>query len=166
MKAIKIISLFLISYMLNQFVNAQSCPAGKVWTCRYCGSNGLPDCKCIEEKNVLKWQKNVHPCRLQIALVNDTSVESYVFEDCSHLILNRNQNTLLWSKEDNSDKIIKNKDISLKRIVGCRCNEVGYGCAGWPPDFKCRSHCAKFCSKYLNIITESNKNIQAIIAAN
>jgi hypothetical protein len=165
MKAIKTIILFLVCYIFGQSVTAQSCPAGKILACRFCGSNGLPECKCVDEKNAAKWQKNVHPCRMQIASIRDT-IGQNLFDECSHLILNANRSTLLWSSEDNSDKIMKNTCVNLYRIGGCRCNEVGYGCAGWPPDYKCRSRCAKFCNKFLTVLSSYNKNPQDIIVTN
>ena len=108
-----ILALMLIFFGLIQFVNAQSCPPGKVWACRYCRSNVLSECKCVEEKNLANWIKDVHSCRLQFALASDTINESNVFEDCSHLTLNSNKTALLWSQDNNSDKIIKNKPGKL-----------------------------------------------------
>ena len=61
--------------------------------------------------------KNVHPCRMQIASIMDT-IGQDVFDESSHLKLNSNETTLLWSPDNNSDKIIVDKPLleSLKNF--------------------------------------------------
>jgi hypothetical protein len=48
----------MISYTI---VNAQSCPANKVWTCRY-DSCGVQECKCVKASEVQSWSAVIPPC--------------------------------------------------------------------------------------------------------
>ena len=151
MKKKYVLPIIIITLYVNQYAYPQSCPNGKVWACRYCGSNGLPECKCVDEKNVTNWQSHVHPCRFpQIASELDSSSQSVAFEVSHNIIPNSTETSLfLWQEENNSEgltNIKKGEAILINTSKGgCACSIVGYGCRDY--DTKCRLHCFSVCRK-------------------
>jgi hypothetical protein len=53
--------LLLVGMLSYTIVNAQSCPANKVWTCRY-DSCGVQECKCVKASEVQSWSAVIPPC--------------------------------------------------------------------------------------------------------
>src|SRR5687767_8439915 len=53
--------LFLNGMMAPLLLNAQNCPANKVWVCRY-DECGLQECKCVNVNQAQNWLATVPPC--------------------------------------------------------------------------------------------------------
>jgi len=115
--------------MINQISNAQTCPVGNVWACRYKGNCTL-ECNCIDSIHFVNWTLHGHNCggnfcncnskscwTCGLRLENSGNVE---FEDTDFTIYPNplsNSTTIFFSLEQQEKVSLKIFDIKGRLVI-------------------------------------------------